>query len=153
MAKLSDIIENFIKELMNNTDGTIEIQRNDLASKFNCVPSQINYVISTRFSTERGYYIESRRGGGGCIKISRVDTTYDNYVMHIISSMGDSISQHNIDIFIKNFIDYDIVNEKEALLIKSATSDKALGLINPSERDILRAVILKNMLISLVIAK
>ena len=70
--RMSDIIEKFIKELFNEKD-SIEIQRNELAEYFNCVPSQINYVISTRFSPERGYYVESRRGGGGNIKIKRID--------------------------------------------------------------------------------
>jgi transcriptional regulator CtsR len=69
MAILSDLIENFIKELINETEGNVEIKRNELASKFNCVPSQINYVIGTRFTQERGYYVESRRGGGGHIRI------------------------------------------------------------------------------------
>ena len=71
MARMSDIIEDFIKQLINETDGSIEIQRNELANYFKCVPSQINYVIDTRFTTERGYYVESRRGGGGYIKIQR----------------------------------------------------------------------------------
>jgi transcriptional regulator CtsR len=153
MAKLSDIIEDFIKDLIDDTDGTIIIQRNELAHKFNCVPSQINYVISTRFSNARGYHTESRRGGGGGITISRITTSASDYIMHIISSMGNRISQQSIEIFIKNFIDYNIVNPQEALLIKSATSDKALSLVTPNERDLLRASILKNMLISLAITR
>lgn len=61
--RMSDMIEEFIKELFNEDDEYIEIQRNDLAEHFNCVPSQINYVISTRFKPSQGYYVESKRGG------------------------------------------------------------------------------------------
>ena len=62
--RMSDVIEEFIKELFNEEDEYVEIQRNELAEYFNCVPSQINYVISTRFNPSQGYYVESRRGGG-----------------------------------------------------------------------------------------
>jgi len=152
MARMSDIIEAFIKQMINETDGAIEIQRNELANYFNCVPSQINYVIDTRFTTERGYYVESRRGGGGHIKIRRVNVNRPgNYLMHIISSMGDSISQQSAEVFIKNFIDYEVISEREGHIIKAATSDKALGSIRAPERDTLRATILKNMLASLLV--
>lgn len=152
MARLSDIIEAFLKEMINDTDGWIEIQRNELANHFNCVPSQINYVIDTRFSNDRGYYVESRRGGGGHIKIRRVDISHNgSYLMHIISSMGDSISQQSAEVFINNFMDYDVVNAKEALLLKAAVSDKVLGAVPQIHRDILRASILKNMMMSLIV--
>lgn len=151
MPKISDLIETFIKELIDETNGQIEIQRNDLAGQFNCVPSQINYVIGTRFTAERGYYVESRRGGGGYIKIKRVHvTSEENYLMHIISSMGNSISQQSADIFVNNFVDYNVISRREALLIKSAISDRILGKIEKSQRDYLRASIIKNMLASLI---
>lgn len=152
MARMSDIIEAFLKQMINETDGSIEIQRNELANHFNCVPSQINYVIDTRFTTERGYYVESRRGGGGHIRIRRVNISRPgNYLMHIISSMGDSISQQSAEVFINNFIDYEVVSAREGLILKAATSDKVLGGIQMPERDILRAVMLKNMLTSLLV--
>ena len=71
--RMSDMIEEFIKELFEEEESIIEIQRNDLAQQFNCVPSQINYVIETRFKPSQGYYVESRRGGGGYIKIKKVN--------------------------------------------------------------------------------
>ena len=152
MARMSDIIESFIKQLIIETDGSIEIQRNELANYFNCVPSQINYVIDTRFTTERGYYVESRRGGGGHISIKRVDISRPgNYLMHIISSMGDSISQQSADVFITNFVDYEVISAREGLILKAATSDKVIGSIQMPDRDILRAVMLKNMLASLLV--
>ena len=152
MARMSDIIEAFLKQMINDTNGTIEIQRNELANHFNCVPSQINYVIDTRFTTERGYYVESRRGGGGNIRIKRVNISRPgNYLMHIVSSMGDSISQQSADVFITNFVDYEVMSEREGLLLRAATSDKVLGSIRMPERDMLRAVMLKNMLTSLLV--
>jgi len=152
MARLSDIIEAFIKQLIDDTDGVIEIQRNELANYFNCVPSQINYVIDTRFTTERGYYVESRRGGGGYIQIKRVNVGLgdsSNYLMHVITSMGKSISQRSAEIFINNFIDYNAITVREGLAMKAAISDKVLGMVPIERRDELRSAILKNMLISI----
>ena len=139
--RISDMIEDFIKDLFDDED-SIEIQRNDLAEKFNCVPSQINYVISTRFKPTQGYYVESRRGGGGHITITKVNITKSNYLMHIISSMGDAV-------FISNFLSYDMVTKNEAKLLKVATSDNVLT-VDPKEKDKLRANIFKNMLLNLV---
>lgn len=144
----SDVIEEFIKELFNEED-SIEIQRNNLAEKFNCVPSQINYVIATRFNTSQGYYVESKRGGGGHIKITKINITKSNYLMHIISSMGDTISAQEVDIFISNFLSYNMITQSEAKLIKVATSDNVLT-VKQQERDKLRANIFKNMLLNLV---
>ncbi|MDD4493908.1 MAG: CtsR family transcriptional regulator [Eubacteriales bacterium] len=152
MARLSDVIEVFLKQLMNDMDGIIEIQRNELANKFNCVPSQINYVIDTRFTSERGYLVESRRGGGGGIRIKRVDLSRPaSYLMHTINSMGDSISQQSAEAFINNFIDYKVISQGQGTLIKSALSDKVLGVVEYPNRDMLRARIMKNMLMSLVV--
>lgn len=152
MASLSDLIESFIKQMISETDGTIEIQRNELANQFNCVPSQINYVISTRFTTDRGYYVESRRGGGGHVKIKRINISIPgNYLMHIISSMGSSISQQSAEVFINNFVDYNVISQREASIMKAAISDKIIGGIPMPNRDILRAAQLKNMIISLIV--
>ena len=146
--RVSDIIEEFIKELFDEDD-EIEIQRNDLAQKFNCVPSQINYVISTRFKPSQGYYVESRRGGGGHIRIKKINITKSNYLMHIIANMEERITGGEVDIYISNFLSYGIISEKEAKLLKVATSDNVL-IIPPEIRDKLRANIFKNMLLNLV---
>jgi|LSQX01.1.fsa_nt_gb transcriptional regulator CtsR len=153
MARLSDLIETFIKQMISDTDGTIEIQRNELANQFNCVPSQINYVLDTRFTTERGYYVESRRGGGGHIRIKRVNIEHkgENYLMHIVASIGDNISQQSAHAFINNFVDYNVITSREGLIIKAATSDKALVSVSAVGRGSLRASILKNMLICLLV--
>ncbi len=152
MARLSDIIETFLKALINEEEGSVEIQRNELANKFNCVPSQINYVISTRFTADKGYYVESRRGGGGYISIKRLNTeSAGEYLMHIITSIGDRISQHTSEVFINNFVDYNIIEYREAMLMKAATSDKVLMDIPTDKRDEVRATILKHMLMSLTV--
>lgn len=146
--RMSDMIEEFIRELFND-ENSIEIQRNDLAEKFKCVPSQINYVISTRFTPSHGYYVESKRGGGGHITITKVNITKSNYLMHIISSVGDSLTAQEISIFISNFLSYDIITKTEAKLLKVATSDNVLN-VDVRHRDKLRANIFKNMLLNLV---
>ena len=139
--RISDIIEDFIKEMLEDDDSAI-IQRNDLAEHFNCVPSQINYVISTRFTPIQGYYV-------GYIKIHRVNVTHSDYLMHIINNVGNSITSREIDIFLKNMVDNDIIDAKEEKLIRSATNDKAISIAN-NKKDELRANIFKSMLITLV---
>jgi transcriptional regulator CtsR len=113
------------------------------------VPSQINYVISTRFSPERGYYVESKRGGGGNIKIKRIDITKDRYIMHLINSIDTSLSQQEAEIIIKNLQGYNIIDAKTAKILKVTTNDKVIGL--PKEyRDDVRTRIFKNILINLI---
>ena len=154
VARLSDVIESFIKQVISDAQGVAEIQRNELASHFKCVPSQINYVISTRFTNDRGYFVESRRGGGGYIRISRVNVTGGGargYLMHIVSAIGERISQQDADAFIMNFVDYDIIEPREAGIIRAAVSDKILYKIPQPDRDSLRADILKNILTVLAV--
>ena len=146
--RISDMIEEFIKDLFEEED-SIEIQRNDLAEQFNCVPSQINYVIATRFKPSQGYYVESKRGGGGHIKIRKINITKSNYFMHIINSIEDSLTSQEVDIFISNFLSYQMISETEAKLLKVATSDNVLRIPQPT-RDEIRAKIFKNMLINLI---
>lgn len=145
--RMSDIIEEFIKELFDENDA-IEIQRNELAEQFNCVPSQINYVIATRFKPSQGYYVESKRGGGGHITIKKVSNTKSDYIMHIINNIGSEITSNEVDILISDFLTYDILETKEAKLLKVATSDNVLQL-DKDTKDKVRARILKNMLLNL----
>lgn len=146
--RVSDIIEEFIKDLFNDENEAIEIQRNELAEYFNCVPSQINYVISTRFKPSQGYYVESRRGGGGHITIRKVNNTKEDYIMHIINNIGKELTSNEVDILISDFLSYDLINEREAKLLKVATSDNVLQLTK-EVKDQVRARIFKNMLINL----
>lgn len=145
---LSNLIESFIKEMMSEEDGAIELKRNELANRFGCVPSQINYVISTRFSPERGYIVESRRGGGGYIKITQVTPSPGNKLMHVVNMIGKYLSFSDAIAIIGNCADYDLISEKEAKLIIAALSEKSIPLKQP-EQDFFRANILKNMLVTL----
>lgn len=145
--RMSDIIEEFIKELFDEGD-SIEIQRNELAEQFKCVPSQINYVISTRFKPSQGYYVESRRGGGGHITIRKVSNTKSDYIMHIIKNIGSEITPNEVDILISDFLTYNIIETKEAKLLKVATSDNVLQL-DKNTKDKVRARIFKNILLNL----
>ena len=146
--RMSDIIEEFIKDLFNDENEAIEIQRNELAEHFNCVPSQINYVISTRFKPSQGYYVESRRGGGGHITIKKVNNTKEDYIMHIINNIGQNLTSNEVDILISDFLSYNIIDKKEAKLLKVATSDNVLGLPK-NIKDEVRARIFKNMLLNI----
>ena len=147
--RITDQIEEFIKELFREDDDYVEIQRNDLAEHFNCVPSQINYVIATRFKPSQGYYVESKRGGGGHITIKKINLSKCKYFMHIIASMDETLTAQEVDIFISNFLSYDMITEEEAKLLKVATSDNVLTISQP-DRDKIRAKIFKNMILNLI---
>ena len=146
--RISDVIEEFIKDLFDDENEQIEIQRNELAEQFNCVPSQINYVIATRFKPSQGYYVESKRGGGGCIKIKKVNLEKSEYLMHIINNIQNEITQNEVDILISDFLSYNLITHKEAKLLKVATSDNVLTL-STDIKDKIRAKIFKNMLLNL----
>lgn len=145
--RMSDLIEEFIKDLFDGNE-EIEIQRNELAEHFNCVPSQINYVISTRFKPSQGYYVESKRGGGGHIKIKKAANSKSDYLMYIIKNIGKQITSNEVDILISDFLSYGVIDQKEAKLLKVATSDNVLQLTKDI-KDEVRARIFKNMLINL----
>ena len=147
--KLSNLIEDFIKEMISeDKSGEVELKRNELADRFGCVPSQINYVISTRFSPERGYIVESRRGGGGYIRITQVVPKGGNMTMHAVNSIGKYLSYTDSLAIIRNCFDYDLITENEAKLMMAAMSEKSIPLKQP-EQDFVRAGLLKNMLVTL----
>ena len=146
MARLSDIIEDFIKEMFNNNDDNIVfIQRNELADQFRCAPSQINYVLTTRFTYERGYLIESKRGGGGHIVIKQLSHGRSNIIGQLISqSIGDTITYHNANDLLENLLESDIIEEKQYELMKIAINDRSL--ISVENKNKVRADILKAMI-------
>lgn len=147
---ISKSIEDFLNALLSEeVNGTIEIKRNELAERLGCVPSQINYVIQTRFTKERGFSVESRRGGGGFIRITKAKIGADEYIMHIINSIGSSLDYETARALVSNLVDYDRITKREAQIILGAVSGSAL----PLRADIgneLRSNILKNILIKLL---
>lgn len=146
---ISDRIEAFIMELLKDEapDEWLELKRNELASVFDCVPSQINYVISTRFNPEHGYAVESRRGGGGYLRIKRISDA-ESPAGKVIKEIGESIDYPTAKAYVSYLTNTGVIDEKTAVLILSAVSDNSLTVKQP-EKGRLRANILKNMLISL----
>ncbi|MBB6675008.1 CtsR family transcriptional regulator [Cohnella nanjingensis] len=151
MRNISDLIEHYLKQILqNSSEGAVEIQRSDLAEKFSCVPSQINYVIGTRFTLEKGYYVESKRGGGGYIRIQRVDLPSLEAVQHHIhQTVGDQIDQTAAEGLIYQLAESRFLTLREARLIKAAVSREALALKLPL-RDEIRAKLVKAMLLTLL---
>lgn len=146
MAQLSDMIEQFIKELMDE-DTQIEVRRNELAQHFGCAPSQINYVLATRFSVDHGYIIESRRGGGGYIRILRMrERTPDTLLSSLLSRVGNSISEESAVAIIAHLLDCRLITANEARIMRAAVGKNALAL-PVSAKDVLRAAILSNMIV------
>ena len=146
----SDLIARFIMEALEESDGFAELQRSALAEMFSCVPSQINYVLTTRFSPEHGYVVESRRGGGGYIRISRVQSSPADKVMSAVKSIGDRLDMPTAAAYVSNFLRSGIIDRRCARLLLTAISDKALRPISPEDRDRLRSGIFKHMLVCLL---
>ena len=145
MAQLSDNIEHFIKELMCDVTH-IELRRNELAQHFGCAPSQINYVLATRFSVDHGYIIESRRGGGGYVRIVRIQERDDgNLLESLLNRVGNSVDEETANAIITHLTDLRLVTKNEAALMRAGISRNALALpINA--KNVLRAAVLRNML-------
>lgn len=146
--KISDMVANFILEALENSNGNAKIQRNELANLFGCVPSQINYVITSRFTPEQGYLVESRRGGGGCIKITQVQMDKSSAIMHVVNSIGNKIDHLSSKAIVQNLLDRNIIANNVAKLILCAISERLYTAVPPEFRQSLRATLLKNMLLS-----
>ena len=152
MPGLSNMIERFIKSMIEMAeDSTIEIQRNELAERFDCAPSQINYVLTTRFTPYKGYYIERRRGGGGYIKIIKVGIDENEDINTIIVDIiGESITKNKAYHIIDGLIEEGFISEREGDIMKAAIGDRALNKEDVNNRNKLRADVLKNILLILV---
>jgi transcriptional regulator CtsR len=146
----SDLIARFILDALERADGIAELQRISLAERFACVPSQINYVISTRFSPEHGYMVESRRGGGGYIRITRVRPAPGQLIMHMINAVGSVLELNTAAAFIENALSSGALDHSSAGLIMTAIGNNSLRPADPCTRDALRASIFKQMLIQTI---
>ena len=147
MMGITDLIAAFINEELEQADGVLELQRSDLAQRFNCVPSQINYVMSTRFSPEHGYIVESRRGGNGYIRISRVRMDRQTLLMHVINSLGSRVDLPSARAILSNLVQSGALTEDIGQALLTAVGDKALIRIPRELRDGVRADIMKQVLI------
>lgn len=146
---MSDLIADFIQESLKEADGVLELQRNDLAQRFNCVPSQINYVMSTRFSPEHGYIVESRRGGNGYIRITRVQVDRPTLLMQVINSIGDRLDLASARAILSNLVVSGAVEKSVGQALLTAIGDSALRPVAREDRDRLRASIFKQVLVQL----
>ncbi len=147
---LADSIAKLIEEMLDERGGSLELQRNEMATRLGCVPSQISYVITSRFTPERGYIIESRRGGGGCIKIVRKEMHKNEYLMHFFYAVGDSIDEQTAIAYIRNLLEHSAISEREAKLISASISQTALGNLPRSIRNIVRADIFRHIILTLM---
>ncbi len=145
---ISDLIAGFLQDSLDEAEnGVLEVQRSDLAQRFNCVPSQINYVMSTRFSPERGYIVESRRGGNGYIRITRVRVDRQTLLMHVINSLGERLDLPSARAILGNLAQSGAVEENICQALLAAVGDKALSPVPRALRDQVRATVMKQVLI------
>ena len=151
--RLSDLIEQILKDNIQANEGQWTFSRNALANELNCVPSQVSYVISTRFTSGKGYLVESKRGGGGSIRIQQIVGFGDDvsYLMHTLQSLGKEMTQHDVEVSLQNFIDYEVVSPSITRVMMAALTDQALVSVHQSERDQVRAELFRNMLMQLAL--
>ncbi|MDO5715653.1 MAG: CtsR family transcriptional regulator [Tissierellia bacterium] len=146
MAKLSNSIEDFLNQLIEEANGALEIQRALIAEQFDCSPSQINYVLTTRFTPYKGYYVESRRGGGGYIRIVKVELKKSEKTLNkFIDVIGNSITKDKSDLLVDELLVQGMITKRENEMIKVALSDRSINCVE--ERNTMRANILKNILL------
>ena len=147
---LTDNIAKLIEEMLDESGGSLELKRNEMATRLGCVPSQISYVISSRFTPERGYIIESRRGGGGCIRIVRKQMHKSEYLMHFFYAIGNRIDEAEAAAYLKNLLGNGIITEREYTLIYSSLSNAALSAIEPLGREKVRADVFRHIILTLM---
>ena len=147
---LSEHIAKLIEQMLDEGDGTASVKRNDLAAQLGCVPSQVSYVISSRFTPERGYYTESRRGGGGYIRIVRVPMSRNQYLAHFFCAIGSAISEKEARAYVQNLAGGGIISDREASMIRAAVSQSALDNVPSDRREAVRADILRHILMTLM---
>lgn len=147
MRNISDIIESYLKNVLELSESEIvEIKRNEIADKFQCVPSQINYVINTRFTIERGYVVESKRGGGGYIRIMKVRAHDQVHLIdQLVALITQTISQNTAADIVFRLVEEEIISEREAKIMLSVM-DRSVIMVDLPERDILRGRMLRAML-------
>lgn len=149
MSSLADRIERYLKELIaESKEGCLELKRNELAQIFTCVPSQINYVLETRFTNERGYHVVSRRGAGGYFKIIRLEMTDDDELMHLIQQTSQNgMSRQRAESLLSRLLTEDFITNREYMLLNSLMKNNFVSGTCP---DDLRAQMMRNILVTLL---
>lgn len=145
--RMSDLIAQFILDTLRQSGGEVELQRNELAERMGCVPSQINYVIATRFSPEHGYVVQSRRGGGGYIRIARINTDRPSMIMHTVNAIGDALDLRSAAAMLQNLVSAGCIPAASANIILTAAGNQALAPLSPAGQNHLRARIVKLCLV------
>ena len=150
--RLSDTIESFIKAMLQEDQPEVELKRNELAEYFHCAPSQINYVLATRFTPDHGYVISSQRGGGGCIRIVRVRQSSGDHLEYLLRErIGDRLDAQSAQILCQQLAERQVLSRQQAQLMASTLSPQALSAPMPEAvKDALRAKIFKCMLLTVM---
>lgn len=148
--KQSDLIAAFIGEMLMAGGGVAELQRKQLAEQFDCVPSQINYVIETRFSAQRGYFVESQRGGGGYIRIVRLLDDKQRTLVEAARGIGGRLTQKEAAKLTSALVSAELLSVREGQLLLSACSDGALASLDKPQQDSLRAAIFRCAILGMV---
>lgn len=148
--RLSDMIEEFIKELWEQDEPEVDFKRNEMAEYFRCAPSQINYVLSTRFTPDHGYAIESHRGGGGFIRIIRLHRDDEEYLKYLLNErLGSAIGAREAKILCLQLAEQGTISKESAELMYSAVNPQSLSVPIPETvKDVIRSKTLRNMLLS-----
>jgi len=148
---ISERIAQIIEKMLNESNGMAEIQRNDFANRIGCVPSQINYVISSRFGPQNGYIVESRRGGGGYIKITRVRVDRNTFLMHLLGMIGSEVDAARARAFVSSMAENGVIDENGYKLFGALLSDGALSPIqDKANRDEVRAELLRTIILNII---
>lgn len=146
MGNLSDEIEKHLNDLINEYQGKIKIKRNKLADEFDCAPSQINYVLNTRFTSEKGYIVESRRGGSGFIRIIKISIeSTDDLLRKLLARVDQPLTKKEAEGIIDRLYDNNIINDREKELMETVFHKKSLKVDKPL-RNHLRGNLMKSML-------
>ena len=148
--QITDRITRYLEEQMQRENGYVQFQRNALASLLGCAPSQITYVVASHYTAERGYRVESRRGGGGYIRITRVRVDRPTLLMHFINSIGPEIDTQSALAIVRNLYETEAISQETARLLQIVLSDTALRSVPRSTRDVLRADLMRQVLIHCV---
>ena len=150
MAKLSDSIEEFILSMLNACDDTVDLRRNELAEYFGCVPSQINYVIATRFTMDKGYSVESKKGGGGYVRIIRHKTEGNDFLVYLLNErIGSSISYKECENILCRLVEQEYMSAREGNISLGALKDTPIP-INLEMKDMIRAYTFKNIILTIL---